>query len=172
MKQQFIILCFAMSINTAAEAQFANTLDLDESATSPGATLSGISWLAGHWRGEAFGGITEEIWTPPLGNSMMSAFKVVIDGKIKFYEFVTILEENGSLVLRLKHFHADMKGWEEKDVTQDFRLVKATPNRIYFQSFTIERVSNNEMNMYVVIGKDGDRDEMKFNYRRVSPKAN
>jgi hypothetical protein len=103
---------------------------------------------------------------------MMSAFKVVINGKINFYEFVTIVEENGSLTLRLKHFHADMKGWEEKNVTQDFKLVKITPNRIYFQSFTIEKVSSNEMNMYVVIGKEGKRDEMKFNYRRVSPSAN
>ncbi len=53
---------------------------------SPQATLQDIAWISGYWKGEAFGGITEEMWSNPLGNSMMFAFKLVVDDKVKFYE--------------------------------------------------------------------------------------
>ena len=60
-----------------------NTLKLGDNK-SPKATLADIAWLSGHWRGEAFGGITEEIWSPPLGDSMMGSFKLVSEGKNQF----------------------------------------------------------------------------------------
>ena len=58
-----------------------NTLQLAEGEMSPRATLKDVSWIQGHWKGEAFGGITEEIWSPPLGDSMMFSFKLVADNK-------------------------------------------------------------------------------------------
>lgn len=149
-------------------AQERNTLTLEPGASSPVANLEDVQWLEGHWRGEAFGGITEELWSPPLGGSMMGAFKLVIDGEVDFYELVTISEENGSLILRLKHFYPDLKGWEEKNVTIDFPLVKVDRNRVYFSEFTIERISEREMNMYVVIGDGETREEATFNYHRVN----
>ena len=141
-----------------------NIIALSDSVNSPRADLSSIAWIEGHWRGTAFGGITEEIWTPPLAGSMMCTFKLVVNGKVKFYELVTISEEAGTLILRLKHFHPTLKGWEEKDKTIDFRLVKLTENKIYFDEFTFERIGSNEMNIYVVIESNGKRQEVKFSY--------
>ncbi len=145
-----------------------NTLTLNENSSSPQANLKSVVWLEGHWRGEAFGGIAEEIWSPPLCGSMMCAFKLVVDKKVKFYELVTIVEESGSLILRLKHFHGDLKGWEEKNETVDFPLVKVEESRVYFDGFTIERISDNEINMYVMIGDDDKIEEIKFNYKKVT----
>ncbi len=162
----FIILFF--TINTIGQSQFQNTIFLKENQKSPKATLEDIKWIAGHWRGEAFGGITEGVWTPPLGGSMMSAFKVVQKNKVSFYEILTIVEENGSLILRLKHFHPDLKGWEEKTETIDFKLVKITPNKVFFNGYTFEKVSDNEINEYVVIDMGGEKKEMKFNFKGVS----
>jgi len=54
--------------------------------------------LQGHWKGEAFGGITEEIWSPPLGDSMMFVFKLVDEGKVVFYEIGGIREVMTSLL--------------------------------------------------------------------------
>ncbi|MEZ4945028.1 MAG: DUF6265 family protein [Cyclobacteriaceae bacterium] len=170
MKINFIkITTCLMAIAFSAFGQtHKNTLNFNEEAGSPKATLSNINWIQGHWQGNAFGGITEEIWTPPLGNSMMCAFKLVVEHQIKFYEITTITEEEGTLMLRLKHFHQDLKGWEEKNVTQDFRLVKVTENRVYFEGFTFEKISNNEINMYVVINDgEGQQNETRFNYKRV-----
>ena len=163
MRKIFILLiCF--SANCFAQ----NTLSLPETSSSPKATLDDVSWIAGHWKGEAFGGVTEEIWSPPLGDSMMFVFKLVSEGKVQFYEAGHIQYKDETLVLQLKHFHSSLKGWEEKDETVDFPLVKLESNRVYFDGFTIEKISENEINMYVVIGhKDGTSEEVKFNYKKV-----
>lgn len=69
-------------------------------------------------------------------------------------------------MLRLKHFHDDLKGWEEKNETVDFPLVKVTENRVYFDGFTFEKISDTEMNVYVVIGPEENLQEAKFPYKR------
>jgi len=143
-----------------------HTRQLAEGEKPPPASIADVSWIQGHWRGEAFGGITEEIWSPPLGGSMMCAFKLVVDNQVKFYELVTILEEKGSLILRLKHFHANLQGWEEKDETVDFRLVKIAGKTAYFEGFTFELISEDEMDIYVMIGSDGKTEETKFAYQK------
>ena len=163
----FMLIMLLLSSQLFAQTKFPNTLFYDDSIGSPDANLTAISWLAGHWRGEAFGGITEEIWTPPLGGSMMCAFKVVAKNKVSFYELETISEENNTLILKLKHFHANLKGGEEKDETVDFRLVKVTENKVYFDGFTIEKISDTEINEYVVTEDGGQRSEVKFNYKKV-----
>jgi hypothetical protein len=164
-----ILIIILISFQALAQEQFSNTMHLDESGESPNATLKSIDWLAGHWRGEAFGGITEEIWTPPLGGSMMCAFKLVVDDKVSFYEIVIISEIDNTLLLKLKHFHGNLKGWEEKDETVDFRLVKVTEGKVYFDGFTFEKISDSEINMYVIVGEEGKKSEVKFNYKKVAP---
>ncbi len=135
--------------------------------TSPQATLSDVAWITGSWEGEAFGGQVQEVWAPPLGDSMMCAFTLVVDGKVEFYELCQIREESGSLVLRLKHFNGDLKGWEEKDETVDFKIVKVEKDIVYFDGFTVERVSKDKINMHVMIGEAGEESEVTFNYSRA-----
>ena len=148
-------------------AQAQNTLAFEENGQSPKATLTNIEWLAGHWQGEAFGGIAEEIWSPPLGGVMLFSFRLVADGTVSFYEFGHILEIDNTLLLQLKHFDPDLQGWEEKDETIDFPLVKVEANRLFFDEFTIERISDQEINMYVLLEEeDGTTNEVKFNYHR------
>ncbi|WP_282055535.1 DUF6265 family protein [Maribacter luteus] len=156
-----LLLCFSAS----CFAQ--NTMSFSDNDISPKATLEDVSWVTGNWKGEAFGGIAEEIWSPPLGDSMMFVFKLVTEGKVQFYEVGHIQQRDETLILQLKHFHGSLKGWEEKDETVDFKLVKLEGDNIYFDDFTIERISENEINMYVVVGdEDGSSKEVKFNYKR------
>lgn len=143
-----------------------NTLQLTEGSTSPQVALEDVAWIQGHWKGEAFGGITEEIWSPPLGDSMMFSFKLVTDDKVVFYELGGIRKINGSLIFQLKHFGNDFKGWEEKDETLDARLVKIEGDRVYFEGFTFEKVNENELAIYVLIEEKDKTEEVKFNYYR------
>lgn len=170
-KQLLLILVLGsllgLSQTLSAQNSFPNTLTYHDSIGSPKADLSAIAWLAGHWRGEAFGGIVEEAWTTPLGGSMMGSFKLVVEGEVQFYELETIVEEEGSLILRLKHFNGDLTGWEEKDKTVDFPLVKVEPNKVYFGGFTIEKISDDAITMYVIVGSEGKAEEVSFAYKRV-----
>lgn len=138
--------------------------DIDENLEPK---LENISWISGNWKGEAFGGITEENWSEPLGDSMMATFKLVVDNKVQFYEIEIIREIENSLVLQLKHFHHDLKGWETKDETVDFPLKKITANKVVFEGMTFEKISDNEMNIYVDIhNDDGKVETVKFNYTK------
>lgn len=98
---------------------------------------------------------------------MMGAFKLVVENQVQFYEIETISEVNDSLIFRLKHFNKDLTGWEEKDATVDFKLVKVTDNKVYFNGLTIERISEKEINIYVAIEHEGKTTEEKFNYNKV-----
>ena len=129
--------------------------------------LENIAWIAGSWHGEAFGGITEEIWSEPSGGSMMATFKLINDGKVSFYEIEVIREVENTLILQLKHFGPDLKGWETKDETIDFPLKEITEDKVVFEGMTFEKISTNEMNIYVDIkNEDGSVETVKFNYKK------
>lgn len=162
--KQLLTLVLILSI-ISCKAQD-NTLKFIEGTTSPNAALQDVSWISGHWHGEAFGGITEEIWSPPLGDSMMFSFKLVSDGKVVFYELGGIRQVDDTLIFQLKHFGNDFKGWEEKDETIDAKLIKIENNRAYFDQFTFEKINDNEINIYVVIEEEGKTEEIKFNYKK------
>tara|TARA_R110000796_G_scaffold37722_4_gene95271 strand:- start:165567 stop:165992 length:426 start_codon:yes stop_codon:yes gene_type:complete len=138
-----------------------------ENTISPTAKITDAHFIEGHWKGEAFGGKTEEIWTAAEGNSMLFTFRLVIDGKVNFYEIGHIIEDGESLLLQLKHFNSDLKGWEEKDETEDFKLLKKEKNILYFDGITYQKINENEMNAYVLSeNKDGTTEELKFNFKR------
>ncbi|MBL7560618.1 hypothetical protein JAO71_12490 [Olleya sp. YSTF-M6] len=163
MKQLLTLLALVIYLTSFAQS---NTIKFDETISSPKANLSQVSWIQGHWKGEAFGGITEEIWSPPLGDSMMFSFKLVSNGKVVFYELGGIREVDNTLIFQLKHFGNDFKGWEEKDETVDAKLVKIEDNRVYFDQFTFEKISDSEINIYVVVEDNGNTEEIKFNYKK------
>src|SRR5688500_20144863 len=116
-----VLFCVAPA--GAAEKLTEHTLKLSAGEKPPAATLADMKWLEGRWIGEAFGGKTEEFWSAAEGGAMVGWFRLINKGKPVFYEILTEAEHEGSLVIRLKHFHADLKGWEEKNEVQEFRLV-------------------------------------------------
>ena len=127
--------------------------------------LENISWISGTWHGEAFGGKTEEIWSQPSGGSMMATFKLINDGAVSFYEIEIIREINNTLILQLKHFGNDLKGWETKDETVDFPLISITQNKVIFEGMTFEKIDPNRMNVYVDIQDEkGETEIVKFEY--------
>lgn len=133
--------------------------------------LENIAWIAGTWHGKAFGGITEEIWSQPSGGSMMATFKLLNDGKVTFYEIEVIREIENTLILQLKHFGPDLKGWETQEETVDFPLIEITENKAVFEGMTFEKVSENNMNIYVDIKNDKDEvDTVKFAYTKANQK--
>ncbi|MFU7527187.1 DUF6265 family protein [Qipengyuania sp. ASV99] len=106
---------------------------------SPPATLDQVDWLVGQWTGDGIGGAPAmESWLPPRGTTMVGTFVQQTDeGAIRFTEHMYLLEEEGTLVLRLKHFNADLTGWEEKADMLTFRLVAIEPCAAYFHALTL-----------------------------------
>lgn len=106
-------------------------------AESP--TIGDLSWLAGRWQGDAFGGTFEETWNPPSGGTMVGLFKLLRDGEVAMYELQRIAEVDGRLVLEVKHFSADFTAWEAKDEAVRFPLDRVGPDLIAFDGLVFRR---------------------------------
>ena len=170
MRRAFLLGLAVILASTAVSAgaeEVHRTRQLPEGAASPPATLEQFAWIAGHWEGEALGGIAEEVWSPPRGDSMMCMFRLIVDGKVKFYELVTLREIDDTVRLQLKHFNGDLTGWEEKDETVDFPLVAIEDDAAYFAGFTFERIGPDELTIWVRIDDHGTSQDVAFRYRRV-----
>jgi len=139
-------------------------------ASGPRAQVEDMAWLVGHWTGEALGGTVDEIWSPPRGGAMMGMFRLVKGDKPAFYELMTIVPEDGSLVLRLKHFDGgDLAAWEEKEETVDFPLVAIADGAFRFEGLSFHPEGNDRLKIHLAMhGGDGSVREVTFAYTRVS----
>ena len=130
-------------------------------------TINDVAWLAGSWQGEGFGGICEEVWSAPVDNSMVGMFRMIHDGKVQFYELMTIRWETTNLMLRIKHFHPDLKGWEEKDNTVEFPLLHASPWEIGFTNVLYRKMQDGSVKVEVnTKKKTGETVTEELVYRR------
>lgn len=138
---------------------------LVEGAASPLAKIEDLAWLEGRWIGEGLGGCAEESLSPPVAREMMGKFRQLnADGSLRFYEFYTIAERDGSLLWRIKHFSPDLEGWEEKDKSTEFRLVAIEGEIAYFNGLTYARTGKNTLRAAVAIEGKGTAE---FSFRRA-----
>jgi hypothetical protein len=99
---------------------------------------------------------------------MMASFKLINDGKVTFYEIEIIREVDNTLILQLKHFGPNLKGWETKYETVDFPLKEITENKVVFEGMAFDKISKSEMNVYADIKDKGLIETVKFNYKKDS----
>lgn len=78
-------------------------------------TLGDVAFMAGRWVDEEKGTLSEEVWSAPGGDSMMGMWRLSVGGKAKVFEFLTMVEEEGRVTFRLRHFDRRGVAWEEKD---------------------------------------------------------
>ena len=79
------LLIFLFSLTVCAQSE--KDLQIKDTLAPK---LENIKQISGNWKGEAFGGQTEENWSEPSGGSMMATFKLVNDGEVSFYEIEII----------------------------------------------------------------------------------
>jgi hypothetical protein len=147
-----------------------------DAAAAPGYSLADLSWIVGHWRGQVAESVLEEFWSAPAGGAMMGMFRWVRGDKIDVYEFLTLVEENGGVTLRFKHFDAGLVSWEEKDKFLQYRVVSASPSEIVFEDpertfprrITYRLVGDNEA-VHILEGeRNGQPARMELPYKRVN----
>jgi hypothetical protein len=140
---------------------------VDLADSKPDVTIEDMAWIAGHWTGDAMGGQFEETWNPPLGGEMMGMFKLVKDGKVSFYEILTIVPKDDSYVLRLKHFSKGLVGWEEKDKSVEFPFVSASEDAVCFKGLKFVKIGDDKLTIEVAVGDGDEVQTMEFNATRA-----
>jgi hypothetical protein len=160
------VLLLALLWASVADAQSVRTRAAG--AAPPPASIADIAWMVGHWEGEGLGGQSFETISPPVAGQMAGHFQQVKNGKLSFYEIYQFVPRGNSLVLRIKHFDAGLKGWEEKGDAVEFPLVAIEDGAAYFDGLTMRRVGADGMESFVVIDhKDGKKQEAAFRFKRV-----
>ena len=177
LKRILLIAALTLTVPLASVAQTAiseNTLRAEEGAPRPAARIADVSWLAGYWRGEGLGGPCEEIWSLPAGDRMQGIFTLSREGKLVFSEAMTLVEEEGSLVLKVKHFTPEFVGWEEKEDYVTFPLVKLGEEKApggktaWFRGLTFRRKGADELSVYIVLTSGGEKTEHEIRLHRVT----
>lgn len=88
--------------------------------------LTKLAWLAGSWRTEAAGRVTEEQWMEPSGGTMLGMSRTVAKGRVVNYEFMQIREGPGGTLF----FVAHPSGQKEAA----FQLLSLEENGVIFEN--------------------------------------
>jgi hypothetical protein len=165
----------ALALAMAAPLAAQETRKAGEGHVPPPATIADAAWLVGTWSGTGIAGAeAHEDWLPASGSTMVGTFvQETAEGGIMFSEHMYLMEEGGSLVVKLKHFNSDLTGWEDKDGMLTFRLIAAEPCALFFNALTYRCDGEGGMVVAVRMRSDGPQpQELLFRFRRVAPTGN
>uniref|UniRef100_UPI00404B6B5D DUF6265 family protein n=1 Tax=Fulvivirga sp. TaxID=1931237 RepID=UPI00404B6B5D len=124
--------------------------------------IDNYQWLVGHWIGDGFGGVSEEMWAPPVDGVMMGMYRNVQNGRVSFYEFINLSKEG----MRLKHFHPDLIGWEDKEGMVRFELKDFDANSLIFDALKIYKVDDDNIKMELRLNNKGEIKIETFQFAR------
>lgn len=161
------LIALALSlVALPAAAQHTRSLG---NGTPPPASIGQLAWLAGSWVGSAMGGSVTETYSAPLGGRITGHFAMADDkGGIVFTEIVDYAPLGKSLAYRVRHFNADLSGWEDKTGKPVvFPLVAVERDRWFFDGMTLERNGPDSITMWVRIEKKGETTEHPFRFTRA-----
>lgn len=159
-KYLFLLFAFFLCQLTYSQVKF-----LAEGEAPGKATVDQIAWLQGYWQGEGFGGECEEVWMPAKDGQMVGTFRFYSKGELVFSEYMRMVEEGDTFVLKIKHFNPDGSPWEEKNDWVDFRLIEVEENLVHFHGFTIIR-SGDSLKMYMAMTENGERSIEELNFKK------
>lgn len=138
-------------------------------ATDP---LKSLAFLTGTWSGTMEGDPVEETWSAPRGDSIIGMFRWQHEGQTTLFELLAIKNEQGTPVLRLRHFGPDFGPWKgECDAVAAMKATTIEPNRVVFtNSSDVGGVGTCEyavsdgktLSITVAFRPDRRRDPLKF----------
>ena len=158
---------------------FTSTPALAQEGKAPApsrAVLSELSWMTGRWIDDSGGNLSEEIWSPPSGDSMMGMWRYVAGGQARIFEILTVSVEPAGIVLRLRHFDPELVAREDKATPVELSLIGWTPGEAVFEGPAVGAPGNvrltyrnpSEDTLTSTLEKDGKKQE--FSFRRAKPR--
>ncbi len=142
-----------------------------DSLVAPYATVYHMDWIAGSWTGSGLGGRSEEIWSDPVGESMMGMYRLVKGEKPVFYEMMTIRQHDSSLIMLIRHYQPDLTPMENADTVLKLPLIKYTKSEVYFSGITFWKTGKSSMRIFLAMRQPGgEYRETIFQYRKVKKK--
>jgi len=135
---------------------------------APAASLEKLAWLAGRWRLERAGRVTDEYWMAPAGGVMLGMARTVSKGKELEHEFLQIRQGPGGELFYI----AQPSGQPEAA----FKLLSFTDTEVVFENkvhdfpqmigYTLKH--DGSVTAWIEgPGKDGNPKRIEFPYKRM-----
>lgn len=162
-------LLIALSLLIATPAAAQRTRTAVPGTPPPPARLADIGWIVGQWAGRQDGGaFASESYSPPAGGQITGHFFEEKDGRVTLMELLQIVERDGSLVYRLRHFRPDFSGWEDATgKPREYPLLAIDRDHAWFDGLTLDRSDPRTLVVAVMVkGKDGEAREIVYRYPR------
>lgn len=144
---------------------------------APAATgLAAAAFMEGHWIGTQDGGLSEEVWSAPAGDSMLGMWRFVVGGRARVFELLAIgTDPEAGLVLRLRHFDGRLVAREPQDRPLVLRLRSSAAGEVSFEGpgpdgpLRLAYRREGAEGLVAVLERGARRDE--FRYRRKASAA-
>ena len=139
-----------------------------ESAETPRLNLADLDFLQGCWAGDGLGAQVQECWMAGPSGRLTGMFELLnADGTQRFSEIFVLDRFEDGPALRLKHFNADLTGWEAQDAYVSFPLIETAPGRAVFEGLEMQLSEAGALLVDLrIAGADGPRIE-RFTYARI-----
>jgi len=146
-----LVTCVGAAVSSLAHAQDqVEVLSRDDVNEVARTSLASFEWLVGQWRGAGFDGEVEEVWVGPAGKEMQGMFRLVKEDKVVLRELMTLIDQEGRVTLRVKHFGPDFDAWEETKESADFELLRFDTGRFQFDGLTLTHDAN-QLTMHLIV---------------------
>jgi hypothetical protein len=97
---------------------------------------------------------------------MVGTFKLFAGDEPEMYELMLLTVEDGTLVLKVKHFSADFTAWEDKPDYVSFRLVAIMKDELHFGGLSFYKRSEDRLDGYIVMRNGDEVSEQHIVYER------
>lgn len=133
----------------------AEQLPVAAEEAEPRIDLGDLRWLLGCWHGEAFGDAADECWVSAPNGRLTGLFQLLDGPNQRFSEIFVLDVFDGTPELRLKHFHPDLTGWEDKDGFIRFRLLETGPDFARFDGLLYRLEADGTLVIELRMRRDG-----------------
>jgi len=142
----------------------------------PAARIGDVAWIAGTWRSRQGDDILEERWAEPLGDCMVGTLRWLRSDAVWMYELMTISENDGRLVFRLKHFTRTLKGWEPQNAPVGYPIAHLGDDKVVFENpeqdaprrFIYERTRPDAITVSFENIENGQTTRQVFRFKRAA----
>lgn len=138
-------------------------------------SLQALSFMQGVWVGKSkTSAFVEEYWSNPEGDSMIGHCRFQKNGITTFYELMAIVKSPKGIVLRMRHFNDQFKGWAESEESGDCYLRTCRNQQAVFDNkneknrviVTYKKVGPDTMHVEVESTQNGKTSKYPFEYKR------
>ena len=112
---------------------------VSHAAAAPRSDLEPLRWLAGEWQGDGPTGRIDAFWLPPGGGTLVGVLRRIREGRVVGYAIATVVENDGSLLLRFKRFDARLAGRDSQEAPTPRKLVSISDQEVAFEGIRIRR---------------------------------